>query len=154
MPLFPNYFRPKAPYLGAQLVSTAVQLGTGGTSIGNSTTTSVMVPKPPGTNVQLVGLTLNGYVAALSAAGTVLAQVFKRDNASTPADRTLTATRSLEADVIAVADKSYPFPITSTSIQNLTFRSTDSCRCDVVTTNTVGTQPTVTLVALWAIVEP
>lgn len=153
MPL-PNAFRPLGGFFGTQLVATAVQLGTGGTSIGNSGTTSIVLPKPPAANVQLVALALNAQVAAASAGGTVLAQVFKRNNQSTPADVTLTATKSLEADVVTVLGKEYAFALSATSVQNLTFLTSDICRCDVVTTNTVDTQPTITLVALWAIVQP
>src|SRR6185503_10525885 len=93
-------------------------------------------------------------VAAASSGGTVLAQVFKRDNSGTPADRTLTATKSIEADVVTVLDKSYAMPITSTSIQNVTFVSGDACRIDVVAVSAVQTQPTMVFTGLWAIIKP
>lgn len=152
--ILPARFLGGSPWTSTQLVSTSVQVGTGATSVANSTTTSVILPKPACTTCQLVLLQIAGQVAAVSASGTVLAQAFKRDNAGTPADRTLTGTRSLESDVIDTAGKTYAFAITSTSIVNLTFQTSDMARIDIVTNNTVGTQPTATFVALWAIIKP
>lgn len=152
--ILPARFLGNSTYGDVRLVSTSVQVGTGATSVSNSTTTSILIPKPACVETQLLKLQVDAFVAAVSASGTVLAQVFKRDNSGTPADRTLTATLSLEADVIDVADKTYAFPITSTSIVNLTFNTSDACRLDVVTTNTVGTQPTVTVCAMWAVIKP
>lgn len=154
MAILPDRFLGGAPWSDTKLTESDVQVGTGATSVGNSGTTSVLLPKPACTTCQLVGLQWSVLVAALSASGTVLAQVFKRDNSGTPADRTLTGTFSLKADTVTVLDKTYPFPLTVTSAQNATFQSTDACRVDVVTTNTVGTQPTATLVAMWAIIKP
>ncbi len=152
--ILPARFTGNSTYGDVRLVSTSVQVGTGATSVAGSGTTSVLIPKPACTECQLIKLQADVLVAAVSASGTVLAQVFKRDNSGTPADRTLTSTLSLEADVADVADKTYAFAITSTSIQNLTFNSSDACRMDVVTTNSVGTQPTATICAMWAIIKP
>ena len=152
--LLPARFIGGSPYGDVRFAASDARLGTGGTTIADTATTSVTLPKPACTECQLLSLRLDALVAAISAAGTVLAQVFKRDNSGTPANRTLTGTKSLEADVIDTTDKSYAFAITSTSIQNLTFQSTDTARIDVVTTSSVGTQPTVTVTALWAIIKP
>lgn len=153
MPFLPAFFRPKAPYFGTQLVTTAVRIGTGGMALINSTTTAITVPKPAGFIAQLVSIELDALVAGVPNSGDMLAQVFKRDNSGTPANRTLTATKSLTATVVTVTDKTYAFPITSTSVVNCTFLQTDTCRCDVVLTDTVTTQPTVTLVATWALIR-
>lgn len=152
--ILPARFLGNSTYGDVRLVSTSVQVGTGATSVGNSGTTSVLIPKPACVECQLIKLQADVLVAAVSASGTVLAQVFKRDNSGTPADRTLTGTLSLEADIVAVADKTFAFPITSTSIVNLTFNTSDACRLDIVTDNSVGTQPTATIVAMWAIIKP
>lgn len=153
MAILPIRFLSGAPWSGVQLVSSSVTAGTGSTTVADTATTSVLVPKPTCTTCQLVGFGFQARVAAISASGTVLAQLFKRDNSGTPADRTLTATKSIEADIIATADKAYPMPLTATAAQNVTFQSTDACRLDIVTTNTVGTQPTIVFVALWAIIK-
>lgn len=154
MGILPIRFLGTSQWADAHLVTSAVQVGTGATSVADTATTSVILPKPACTTCQLVGLQIDAQVAALSASGTVLAQAFKRDNSGTPADRTLTATRSLEADVVATAGKTYAFALTVTSPQNATFQSSDLCRIDVVTTNSVGTQPTATFVGTWAIIKP
>lgn len=154
MPFLPDRFQGGSVWADTKLNSTAVQVGTGGTSVGNSTTTSVLLPKPACTTCQLVAVQVDVLVAAVSASGTVLAQVFKRDNSGTPADRTLTGTLSIEADIVTVADKTFLMPITATAAANVTFQASDACRIDLVTTNTVGTQPTATFVGQWAIIKP
>lgn len=152
--LMPAFFRPKAPYFGTQLVNSSVNLGTlGGATIVDTATTSLMIPKPVCTTCQLIGLNMNAMVAGV-VTGTGTIQVFKRDNSGTPADRTLTATKSIESDVVTVADTTYTIAITSTSIQNLTFKASDACRIDVVCSGAVGTQPQITVNAMWAIVQP
>lgn len=151
--LLPARFLGGSPYASVRMVNTEVQVGTGATSIGNSGTTSVSLPKPACTECQLLGIQFTALVAAASA-GTVSAQVFKRDNSGTPANRTLTATKSLLSDIVTVLDKTYPLAITSTSIQNNTFQSTDTARIDLVASGTVSTQPTVAFSALWAIIKP
>lgn len=153
-PILPMRFLGRALWGDVRFLSTEVQIGTGGTAIADSATTSVLIPKPASTQCQLIRLDFTALVAALSAGGTVLGQVFKRDNSGTPADRTLTGTKSFEADIITVLDQTYPWAITATSIQNLTFLATDACRMDVVTTSSVGTAPVITVCALWAIQHP
>ncbi len=151
-PILPVRFRGPSSYGDVFPATTTIAIGTGGTNVGDTTTTSYLLPKPPCTACQLIGLRLNTLLAAVSASGTVLATVFKRSGAST--DTTLTGATSLEADFVTVAQASYQVPITATSIQNLTFAAADVPRVDVVTTNTVGTQPQVALTALWAIITP
>ena len=150
----PSRFLGGAPYGDTKLVATSAPIGTGSISVADTATTSILLPKPHCAECQLLGVNFQVLVAALSAGGTVLAQVFKRDNSGTPADRTLTATKSIEADIVTTLDKSYAIALTATSIQNLTFVSGDACRIDVVTTSSVGTQPTMVFTGLWAIIKP
>lgn len=152
--ILPARFLGGSPWTDTKMVTTVAPVGTGSITIADTATTSILLPKPHCTECQLLGVNFQVLVAALSAGGTVLAQVFKRDNSGTPADRTLTATKSIEADVVTVLDKSYSFALTSTSIQNLTFVSGDACRIDIVTTSTVGTQPTMVFTGTWAIIKP
>lgn len=154
MAILPLRFLGGAQWGDVQIVSTSVPVGTGATTVADTATTSLILPRPHCAQCQLIGVSMQVLVAALSASGTVLAQVFKRDNSGTPTDRTLTGTKSMEADVVTVLQKSYGIAITSTSIQNLTFVTGDLARIDVVTTNSVGTQPTAIFTGTWAIVKP
>lgn len=153
-PITPAFYRPTAPMLGVLPNTTSVQIGTGATAIADSTTTSVLLPKPTCTSCQLIAVAFTALIAAASSGGTVTMQVFKRDNSGTPADRTLTATKSIEADVVTVADATYQVPITATAIQNVTFAASDACRVDVVAGSAIQTAPVITIVALWAIITP
>ncbi len=141
-------------YGDVQFVSTSVPIGTGATAVADTATTSVLLPKPAVTECQLLSVGFSALIAAASSGGTVLAQVFKRDNSGTPADRTLTATKSIEADVITVTDASYTIPITATAIQNVTFQASDACRIDIVTGAAVQTAPVLTFNGVWAIIKP
>lgn len=152
--ILPARFLGGSPWTDTKLVTTSVNVGTGSTTVADTATTSIILPRPHCAQCQLLGVSMQALVAALSASGTVLAQVFKRDNSGTPADRTLTATKSMEADVITTLQKSYAIALTATAIANLTFVTGDICRIDVVTTNTVGTQPTAVFTATWAIIKP
>ena len=149
---FLTMFKPKPGSFGQMLSVTAVALGTaGGTTIAGSTTTSVILPKP-NEKCYLKSISLSALTAAASAGGTVLAQVFKRDNSGTPADRILTAATSIEADVITVADSNYAVTITGSNAYRV-FQKTDACRVDVVAGSSLETQPIVQVVATWAMME-
>lgn len=149
-------WRPRAGWFGVVIMDTEVTLGTGGTSIGNSTTTSVLLPVPGGITtypkcvVELVSLNMQALVAGAMASGTILASAFKRNNQGTPADVAMTASLSLGTDIVTTTDWTYAWPLTNTKVNN-TFKTTDACRIDIVTTGTVNTQPTVTIAAIWEI---
>lgn len=148
-------WRPRAGWFGSALVDTEVSIGTGGTSVGNSGTTSVLLPVPGGITsftqceAQLVAVNMQALVAGAMASGTILAQVFRRINSGTPTDQSMTGTLSLASDIVTTLDWTYAFPLTATGPQRL-FKTTDACRIDIVTTGTVNTQPTVVIAALWA----
>lgn len=153
---FLRVWAPRAGWFGANLVNTETNIGTGGVSVADSTTTSYILPVPgvltsySKAEAILVGLNFSISVAAVSAAGTVLMQAFKRNNQGTPADVTLTGTKSIEADVVTTTQYTYSFPITASDASCL-FLQNDMCRIDVVTTNTVGTQPNMRVSGMWAI---
>ena len=148
-------WRPRGGWFGVALVDTEVMLGTGGTSIGNSTTTSVLLPVPGGLasftqcEAELVAINMQGLVGAVMASGTILATAYRRINTGTPADQALTGTIDLSATLIATTDWTYPWTRTATAAQSR-FKTNDACRIDIVTTGTVNTQPTVVIAALWA----
>lgn len=151
--ILPAFWRPRAPYFGVHCVSTSAMIGTGGTSVGNTTTTSVILPKPSSSNVQLARLSINALVAAVSAGQTVTIQVYKRDNSGTPTDRAVTGTFSLTTSGLTSVSRSFAFPITATSAQNVVFDAADIARIDVIASGTVSTQPTVTVTATWALIR-
>ncbi len=153
-PILPLRFLGLAPYADAKLVTTSVPIGTGATAVADTATTSVLLPKPPCTSSQLVAIGFSALIAAASSGGTVLAQVFKRNNAGTTADVTLTATKSIEADIITVLDAAYQIAITATSVQNVTFGVSDACRIDIVAGAALQTAPVLTFCGLWAIIKP
>jgi hypothetical protein len=153
-PAYSRVYAPRAGWFGGQLVNTHVS--TIGKTIGDSNTVSLLLPVPgfitsynKGEAV-LVALNLNADVAAVSAGQTVTVQAFKRANTGTPADKTLTATLSVMADIITTTRWTYAFPITATGIDTL-FQTTDACRLDFVSSGSVTTQPQVTISATWAI---
>lgn len=154
MSAFNRVWAPRAGWFGAQLTSTHVS--TLGRTIGDSNTVSLLLPTPgiitsyPKSEALLVALNMNALVAAVSAGQTVTVQAFKRLNAGTPADKTLTATLSVMADVVTTTDWTYAFPITATDTDCL-FHTTDACRLDFVSSGAVSTQPIVTISAMWAI---
>jgi hypothetical protein len=133
-----------------KLTESDTSVGTGSITIANSTTTSIILPKPHCLSCQLVSVNMQLLVAGASA-GTITAQVFKRDNSGTPADRTLTAAISIKSDIVTVLSKTYNIPITATAAQNVTFLTGDLCRIDLVASGTVTTQPTMAFAGVWAI---
>lgn len=160
MGLYTKLWSPRAGNFEVRYTNTEASLGTGGTSIGNSTTTSILLPVPgmmttqSKAEVRLISLNVQGLVAAImNASGTIKAQVFRRINAGTPSDQALTGTFDLSATGLSSLDWTFAFPITGTET-NCLFLTTDACRIDVVTTDTVSTQPTALISAAWAIRKP
>mgnify|MGYP003344305649 FL=1 len=146
-----QFFKPKPGAFGRSFTVESVSVGTGGTSVANTATTSVILPTP-GRKCQLVGLNINALVAAAST-GTVTAQVFKRNNVpASPADVTLTATKSLKSDVVTTLQKSYAMAITGADADCI-IQASDMLRVDVVASNTITTQPTVSITAVYAVME-
>jgi len=97
-------------------------------------------------------LAINGLVAGASTSALTI-QGFKRDNSiASPADVTLTATKSIKSDVISTLQKSYTVAITGTDAQTI-FQAGDILRIDVVAAGTVSTQPTVNVVATFAMMN-
>lgn len=151
MSAFTSMFRPKPGNFGQNLTVESVALGTGGTSVANTATTSVVIGTPM-RKCQLIGLAINGLVAGASTSALTI-QGFKRDNSiASPADVTLTATKSIKSDVITTLQKSYTVAITGTDAGTI-FQAGDILRIDVVAAGTVTTQPTVNVVATFAMMN-
>lgn len=147
---------PRAGWFGTQLINTEVAIGTGATSVGNSGTTSILLPVPgfltsySKGEAKLVAVNMTSLVAAVMGSGTIVATLYRRINGTAPADQALTASLSLANDIVTVTDWTYAWPITGTDT-NCLFLTTDAARIDVVTTGTVNTQPTASIQATWAV---
>lgn len=139
-------------WAGVEAVSLETRIGTGGTTVADTATTSIIMPRPQCGQSQVTGYSMQVLVAAAST-GTVTVQVFKRDNSGTPADRTLTGAISIKSDVITTLQRSYAIPITATAQKNIVFIPGDISRIDIVASAAVTTQPTITIVANYAIVK-
>ena len=151
MSAFTSIFRPKPGNFGQNLTIESVAVGTGGTSVADTATTSVCIATPM-RKVQLVGIAINALVAGAST-GAITVQAFKRNNSiASPADVTLTATKSIKSDVITTLQKSYTIAITGTDAGTI-FQAGDILRIDVVAASTVTTQPTVNVVATFAVMN-
>lgn len=155
MSAFWRVWRPRPGQFGGQFVDTESNLGTGGTSIGNSTTTSILLPVPASTigananaRSELIGLNFQQHVLMVLGSGSATLQVFRRNNAGAGADVALTGLFNPLAS--STVDKTFNVAITGTDSSCL-FAPGDACRIDIVTGGTVNTQPTVTVAGMWAI---
>jgi hypothetical protein len=156
MSAYTRIFAPRAGWFGAQLVNTAIEIGTGAVTIADTTTTSVVVPIPgvltsfPKAEGIIVGINYSVMVVAASAGQTVTVRAFKRNNQSTPADKALTAAKSILADIVTVLDTTYSLPITAVD-PDVIFQTGDALRFDFAASGSVSTQPTMTLSCCWAV---
>lgn len=152
---FLRIWRPRPGQFGGNYVTAMQEIGAGGISVGNSTTTSYILPVPATTNNSngnahafLVGLSFQQHVLMVLASGSATLQVFRRNNAGAGADVALTGLFNPLAS--STVDKSFLVPITGLDA-SCTFSPADACRVDVVTSGTVNTQPTACIVATFGI---
>lgn len=145
---WPFAFRPLAGRFGNLLEFVNANIGTGGTTVANSATTTVLVPTP-NTKVYVDRLSLAGLTAAASAAA-VTVQVFKQSGATRTA---LTAATSIRNDVITAA---------TGAVYNLAISGSEPARliqpgeclvCDVVAAGTVSTQPVVMVQCTYSVIS-
>lgn len=156
MSAFTRIWAPRAGWFGANLVNTAVEIGTGAVSIADTTTTSIVCPVPgvltsyTKAEAILVGINFSVMVVAVSAGQTVTVQAFKRNNQSTPADKTLTAAKSILSGIVSVLDQTYSLPITAVD-PDVIFQNADALRFDFAASGAVSVQPTMTISCCWAV---
>ena len=142
MALFPNIWRPGPGRLGVRSVVVSAEVGTGGITIANSTTTAVPVATPR-RRAFIEGVSLVGTVAAAST-GAVTVQL-KKYKLSTTSDVTITAATSVKSDVITGSNVSAALTISATTAQRVV-EVGDILRLDCVAAGTVSTQPTACVV--------
>lgn len=136
MALWPFAYRPLPGRFGNLLELASQAIGTGGTSVANSATTTVIIPTPYGKSyVDRVSV---AAITAAASSSAVTVQFFKQSGATKTA---LTAATSIKSDVITAATGAvYPVAITGTDAARL-LNQGDCLICDVVAAGTVTTQP-------------
>lgn len=145
---WPFAFRPLAGRFGNMLEFTDAAIGTGGTSVANSTTTTIMVPTPF-TKTYVDRLSLAAITPAVSA-GTVTVQFFKQSGATKTA---LTATTSIKNDVLTGANPAtYNVAVTATDPTRL-FQPGDIMLVDIVASGTITTQPVVSAQSAFSVIS-
>lgn len=150
MSAFNSIFKPKAGAFGQQLITGAVQIGTGGRALTATATVSVVVPKPF-RKCQLIGVAIEQTTAAAGSAA-ITVQVLKRNNVpSSPADVAQTAAFDLIAGATTL-DKTQAIAITATDTTSI-FQSSDGVRVDLVAAGTVTTAPQAMLVCTFAVMQ-
>lgn len=150
-------FRPvDTSFASAQLVVTDGSVGT--LTANTNTRTLIPVPAQAATGrCVLVRVNYATRTIAADADGTILASLIKRDNQGTPADVTLSGTKSLESDYVALTEKSYDIPLTATLTDaQRSFKVGDALVFNVLNNSAaIDTQHAGALVsAVWAIIRP
>lgn len=131
---WPRNWRPQPNSFGALLNTLSAAIGTGGTALTGTATTTVWVAAPGARTYAVNSAGMVGGVAA-GGSGAITAQLI-RDNAGSAV--TLTAANSITATNIAGI--SVDWPITATN-QNRVCNPGDTLRWEVVAAGTVGTVP-------------
>lgn len=124
----------KISYLNSSII------GTGGTTVADSATTTVPIESPY-VRGYVDNISFRGSTAAISASGTVLVTVYKRDVANA-ANVALCTAFSLESDGLTTLNAAIPASLLTTLTDaQRTKREADTFYAEIVTTNTVGTAP-------------
>lgn len=148
MASFPFIFRPLPGRFGNLLELASRAVGTGGTTIGNSGTTTVVVPTP-NTKAYVDRVSISATTAATSS-GDVTAQWFKQSGATKTA---LTAATSLKSDVITESTgKVYSVTVTGSDAERL-LQPGDCIVVDLVAAGTVSAQPVANVQVTYSVVN-
>lgn len=115
-------------------------LGDGGTAVGASATTTVPL-QSPNERGWVEKLSMRGSTAAISASGTVLVTIYKRDVANA-ANVALNTAVSIEAAGLTTLDANIDIPVLSTLTDaQRTKLEADTFFADIVSDAAIGTQP-------------
>lgn len=145
---WPFSFRPLPGRFGNMLEFLDVAIGTGGTTVADSATTTVVIPTP-NTKSYVDRLSIAASTAAASA-GTVTVRVFKQSGAT---KTFLMAATSIKSDVVTAATPAtYALTITGTDAERL-LQPGDCLGCDVVASGTVTTQPVLYVTAAMSVIS-
>lgn len=155
--VWPFVYRPTPGKFGEAPAYESVVIGAGGISVGDTATTSYYLGVPD-RYAMVRKMNITGKTAALSSGGTVKAQLIRHtSSAASPADVNLTASTSIEADVIT-AEGTFNWSITAsdtnaTLIPAIGTALGDTLRIDVVASAAVGTQPVLVATVEYSIIN-
>lgn len=145
---FPFIFRPLPGRFGNMLELAARAIGTGGTTVANSATTTVVVPTPS-TKCYVDRVSISATTAAAST-GDVTVQFFKQSGATKTA---LTAATSIKSDVITAATGAV-YSVAITGSDTARFVNVGDCIIvDCVAAGTVTTQPIANLQVTYSVIS-
>ena len=145
---WPFAFRPLPGRFGNQLEFADTAIGTGGTSVANSATTTVLIPTP-NTKTYVDRVSIAAITPAAST-GAVTVQFFKQSGATKTA---LTAATSIKSDVLTGANPAvYAVAITGADPARLC-QAGDILLVDIVAAGTVSTQPTLSLQVAYSVIS-
>lgn len=148
MAVWPFAFRPLPGRFGNMLELSHRAIGTGGTTIANSTTTTVVVPTPS-TKCYVDRISISATTAAAST-NDVKVQWFKQSGATKTA---LTDAISIKSDVITAATgATYAVTITGNDQARL-INPGDCIIVDCVAGGTVTTQPVANVQTVFSVIS-
>lgn len=144
---WPRNFRPQPNNFGALFNLLAAKIGTGGTALVGTATTTVWVGVPGSRTWSVESAQMQGNIPA-NGASAITAQLI-HNSLSAAADYTLTAATSIKSDVITsnMAD----WPINASAGAQRTGQPGDTLRWEIVAVDTAATAPVLTAVVEIAI---
>lgn len=137
---WPRNFRPQPNNFASLFETLSASIGTGGTSLTGTATTTVYVPVPRARTFAVINASMQGNTAA-GGSDTITAQLVRINNAGTPANITLTAATSITATVISGTDNNVEWTITPASASANVLNPGDTLMWKIVAAGTAATQP-------------
>lgn len=146
---WPRNFRPRPGDFGAMFVTLGNAIGTGGTALIGTATTTVWVPTPSARVFSVESAGMIGNIPA-NGSGAITAQLIKQLSASATTT-TLTGANSIKSDVITGTNVNvFDWPITGSG-SDRTVQPGDSLRWEIVAAATAATAPVLSSVVEAAI---
>lgn len=146
---WPKNFRPLPGDYGAQFEWLASTLGTGGTALTGTATTTCWLPVAPVRTFSVVSAAMVGNVPA-NGSGTITAQLIKQSGGTAT---TLTAATSIKSDIITGTNvNAFDWPLTQADPNN-TCNPGDTLRWEIVSSATAATAPVLQAVVEVAIMK-
>lgn len=149
---FPAIMQATSGMFGVVPDHTSIFIGTGGTLVAATATTS-MYADIPNRNAYVMAASLIAPVAGVGS-GAITFTLIRSNNSGTPTDVSLTASTSLKSDFVTTTGGGsvYNVPITASN-QNRYVLPGDTLRVDAVAAASVTTQPTAILVIELSLVK-
>lgn len=135
---WPRNFRPNPNNFGAQFQTLSAAIGTGGTALTGTATTTIFVPVPRARTFAVINASMQGLTAA-GGDGAITAQLIRLDGSTAV---TLTAATSITAGVISSASKNnVEWTITPASTGANVCVAGDTLHWEIVAAGTAATAP-------------